>query len=88
MVGLRQKKGGYASSSRLVTELSPPPRTPAPGGRRPSPETLAPAPCNVRIGALSLMDSLSWGHAASPEARGGLKAAVSLGGLMARLTCC
>jgi hypothetical protein len=35
--GSLEKKGGYGSSSKLVTKLSPPPRTPAPGGKRPAP---------------------------------------------------
>ena len=32
-----ETRGGYPSSSRLVTDLPPPPRGPAPGMRRPDP---------------------------------------------------
>lgn len=36
-----EKRGGYGSSSRLVTTLAPPPSGPAPGAKKPAP---APTP--------------------------------------------
>jgi hypothetical protein len=30
-----EKRGGYPSSAKSASELKPPPRGPAPGGRRP-----------------------------------------------------
>lgn len=32
-----EKRGGYGSSSRLVTTLAPPPSGPAPGAKKPAP---------------------------------------------------
>lgn len=32
-----EKRGGYGSSSRLVTTLAPPPSGPAPGAKNPAP---------------------------------------------------
>lgn len=32
-----EKRGGYSSSSKLVTSLAPPPPGPAPGARNPAP---------------------------------------------------
>ena len=37
-----ETRGGYASSSKRVTDFPPPPRGPAPGMRRP--ETVKPEP--------------------------------------------